>query len=468
MGVVDWLLDGWLAGAVQRRVQAAAISVRVDDSSGWDPLAHGYGPADRPWGERRDDLDDALEAWRKNFLVRRIVNLVRSYVVGNGIVVSSKRPTVNNFVDEMWSHPKNRIDRRLGEMCDELTRAGELFPILFTNRIDGMSYVRFIPASRIRAIETDPNDYEKELRYGQVTNSAEPKWWLSPEHPAATDRSEDGSLPPVMLHFAINRPIGATRGEGDLLPVLPWARRYSEWLQDRVRLNRLRTRQGILDLKINDDLLVQEKRQQLRTSNPWEQGIYVHGPGEETALHNLNIGADDAEKDGRVLRLAIVAGANVALHYLGEGEATNYATAKAMGEPTARFFTDRQTEFRWVLEDVAQAAYQRKVAAGMARAFDDLRLHTSVTEVAREDNQSLALAARDIVTALTLMRQYGWIDDRTAATMAFKFAGEPLGEEEVLDLLNEGVTPDATDTTTPEATTVHRLRIPRRGGAASV
>ena len=35
--------------------------------------------------------------------------------------------------------------------------------------------------------------------------------------------------------------------------------------------------------------------------------------------HNLQIGAWDAESDGQALRLAIVAGANTALHYLGEG-----------------------------------------------------------------------------------------------------------------------------------------------------
>jgi len=456
MNLVDWLLDGPLSAAVRQRIHAAAISVRVDDSRGWDPLMHGYGPADRPWGERRDDLDDALEAWRKNFLVRRIVNLISSYVVGSGIAISSKQPTVNTFVTAFCNHPNNRLDRRLRTMCNELTRAGELFPILFTNKIDGMSYIRFLPASRIRAIDTDPDDYEKELRYGQITNNSEPKWWLSPEHPNATRQRADGSLPPVMLHFAVNRPIGATRGEGDLLPVLPWARRYSEWLQDRVRLNRLRTRQGMLDLNIADDVLVQEKRQQLRTDNPWTQGIYVHGPGEEMQLHNLQIRADDAEKDGRVLRLAVVAGANVALHYLGEGEATNYATAKAMGEPTARFFTDRQTDFCHFLEDLATVAYQRKRAMVGARHFQDLQIDTTATEVARDDNQSLATAARDIVTALTQMRQYGWIDDQTAATMAFKFAGEPLGEEEVQELLNKGI--DESPIPEREPTTRHHLR----------
>ena len=33
----------------------------------------------------------------------------------------------------------------------------------------------------------------------------------------------------------LNRPVGCLRGESDLAPVLPWLRRYSRWLEDRVR-----------------------------------------------------------------------------------------------------------------------------------------------------------------------------------------------------------------------------------------
>ena len=350
-------------------------------------------------------------------------------------------------------------------MCDELTRSGELFPILFTNRVDGMSYIRFIPASRIRELDCDPNDYETELRYGELMSTGDLRWWLSPHHPDTAQfprncqavskklhpeggqtspliGGTEGGLPPVMCHFTVNRPIGATRGEGDLVPVLPWALRYSEWLKDRVRLNRQRTRQGMMDLEIADDSMVREKRQQLRTSQPLESGIYIHGPGEKVTFHNLRIDANDAERDGRVLRLAIAAGGNVALHYLGEGESTNYATARAMGEPTARFFTDRQGELCDMLLDLVTQAYHRRVLSGHGKlpAGGDLQLQTSVTEVAREDNETLARSANLIVRALAEMKLNGWIDDVTAITLAFKFAGEAIGEEEITSILANATT----------------------------
>jgi hypothetical protein len=416
---------------------AAAVSIRIDDSAGWDQIAGGTGPADRPWSEYATDLHDAHEAWRKNFLIRRIVNLCTSYVVGNGITVTSKDSDVDKFIRTFWQHPKNRMPQRLGPMCNELTRAGELFPILFTNKVDGMSYLRFVPASQILHLETAEEDYETELRYGQIQrDTVDIKWWNGPDHPSAY-KTRYKKLAPLMLHFAINREIGATRGEGDLGPILPWAKRYTEWLKDRVRLNRQRTRQGVFDIEIDDNSLVKEKRQQLRTRNPIEAGIYVHGKGEKTQMHSLKIEADNAKDDGYALRLAIATGANTALHYLSEGANVNYATAKEMGEPTARFYTDRQTAICAFLKDLVAAAYKRRCAILEETPPKDLQLATSTTEVARADNQTLADAAHTIVQALATMKTAGWIDDETAVRLAFKFAGETIGEDEIKRILTE-------------------------------
>jgi hypothetical protein len=435
-----------LFGDIIQQAVTAAISTRVDDSRGWDQLSAG-GPHDLTWSELRDNLDDALEAWRKNFMIRRIVNLTTSYVVGDGIQITSGHPWVQPFLDKFWTHPENRIPERLEPLCDELTRAGEIFLVLHTGRADGIPYVRFVPASRIREIDTHPDDYEVELRYGQIQEtSTELKWWLSPKHPDAFQRSADFHIPPVMLHLAVNRPIGAIRGEGDLGPILKWALRYSNWLEDRVRLNRVRTRQGMLDIEIADDSLVEQKKYQLRKDDPMRAGIYVHGPGETTTLHDLNIQADNAEPDGKALRLAIAAGANVGLHYLGEGETVNYATAKEMGEPTARFYTNRQNTLVGFLIHVAQVAYRcHSTVMGYDRSPVDLQLEATTTEVARADNQGLATAARDIVQALKEMRLQGWIDDETAIKLAFKFAGEVIGDEEIQKILQSSPPPEGTE-----------------------
>jgi hypothetical protein len=428
------LRDAW-------RVLTGAISVKVDDSPGWAVLMRDVGPHDRPWSETYEDLKDAVDAWRKNFLVRRIVALIRSYVVGPGIKITSRKAQVDRFIDQFWNHPQNRMDRRLGPLCDEFTRAGELFVAFHTNPADGMSYLRTIPATQIHTIETAPDDYETELRYAETGPTLEPKWWLSPNAPAASLPDESGRLPPILAHFAVNRPVGATRGESDLTPILPWAKRYTEWLKDRVHLNRIRTRQAMLDVQIADDSQVEAKRRQIETSNPLEHGTYIHGPGETLTVHPLEIKADDVKEDGKALRLAIAAGSGLALHYMAEGESVNYATAKEMGEPTARFLSDRQQEFCDILIDIISIAYWRyQLTRGTPGGWTptlgrDLALSAVTAEVAREDNANLATAAKTATEALQLMRQLGWIDDPTGAALAFKFMGETFTEAELAAMM---------------------------------
>jgi hypothetical protein len=304
--------------------------------------------------------------------------------------------------------------------------------------------------------------------------TAELKWWISPEDPRAFKKT-NGRLPPVMLHFTVNKPIGATRGEGDLVPILKWALRYSNWLADRVKLNRIRTRAALLDVQIADDSQVEAKRHQYQRRDPLAAGIMVHGPGEETKLHNLQINADQVEDDGKALRLAIATGANTALHYLGEGQATNYATAKEMGEPTARFHTERQDTLIQILYDTLTVAYHRRLAvqgkALPAYWREDLQLQASALEVARADNLQLAQAARHIVGALSEMASHGWIDDATAIQLAFKFAGETIGEDEINKILESGATlwiksMLATDTiSTPALSISQTTATPRDNGA---
>jgi len=424
----------------------AAVTVRVDDSAGW--TSHNYAPGDRTWPELYTDLEDTLEAWRKNFMIRRIVNLTRSYAVGSGIEIGSSDEQVAAFLKDFWNHPKNRVDRRLGAICDQLTRDGELFPVLFTNPVDGMSYLRFKTARQIRDVKTSLNDYEHELEYIETVDGANDRRWISPNHALAWEPPAAGQAPPpLMLHWSVNRPLDGTRGESDLIPVLPWALRYSEWLKDRVRLNRQRTRAGMLDIGLADDTQVETKKQQMRALNPVEAGIYVHGPGEEVNMHSLRIEADDAEDDGKVLRLAIATGANLGLHYLGEGENANYATAKEMGEPTARFYADRQQDIIWMLEDLAATAYRRYCLITGRPFPENLDYQVTVAEVARADNESLAQAALGMVRALVLASNQGWIDDETALTLALKFAGETVTAEALHEILANA--PDRVEPNSP-------------------
>lgn len=361
---------------IRRRV---AQAVKVVDDRWWAQIGGGAGTQDRPWHEARGDLDSALEAWRTNPLAFRIVALASDFVVGRGLEVRSSVPWVQELVTAFWNHPLNRLPMRLYRWCDELTRSGELFLVLSTNQVDGLSYVREVPAARIDRIETAPGDLERELRFHEVASGhegdLEGRWWPGPGAPDARE------VPQLMLHYAINRPVGALRGQGDLTPILPWLKRYKEWLEDRVRINRYKSAflWQVTIKSAGPGVLERKRAQYLRPPAPGS--VIVTDELEEWKAVQPAIEAADASPDGRAMRLMVAAGAGIPLHFLAEGESANRATAREMGRPTYRHYARRRQEFCEMLLDLCTWVVRRAQARGRGEMGSDYGL---VWDVRRE------------------------------------------------------------------------------------
>jgi hypothetical protein len=279
-----------------------------------------------------------------NPLAARLVGMTTDFVIGGGAVVSG-----DPWALDFWRHPLNRLDLRIYRWCDELSRAGELFLVLSRNPVSGMSYVREIPALLIDQIESDPNDLERELRYHQLTADTEGRWW--------TGREGDGEQ--VMLHYAINKPLGAARGVSDLAQVAPWLEHYELWLEDRVRINRYKGAY-LWQVKIENALPGQLEAKRAQYTRVPAPGSLIVTDGHETwTAVQPQIHADDVAADGKAIRLMIAAGMGVPLHFLAEGDSATRATAREMGVATYRHFGQRQRFFAALLEDCLHLAAQR-------------------------------------------------------------------------------------------------------------
>ena len=389
---------------------------------------------DKPWHELFQEFEDAREAWRKNPLARRLIGLITSYTVGNGITLTSEKRDLQRFITEFWHH--NRLDMRVDEWCDELSRSGELFPVLFTNPVTGMSSVRAVPASLICKVDFDSEDYERELRYAESSVPGLDKWWMG----VGSAEAQNIDVP-LMLHYAVNRPTGAVRGESDLAPILPWLRRYNRWLEDRVRLNAaMRAFLWVVKVPARLRSGVEE-----RYRTPPEAGsIIIAEEGAETwEAVTPKIAASDAEKDGRAIRWMIVAGGpGTALLDLGEGEDSNLASGQAMAEQRRRFLRRRQAYLVWLLTDLTYRAYERWRRATNNRQNAKISDITAITpDISPEDNQSLASAASALTSSLEGMQRIlgGGETFRAMALRLFaKFVGEALGEGEARAILAEG------------------------------
>ena len=387
---------------------------------------------DKPWGELLQEFGDARAAWRQNPLARRLIGLTTAYVVGNGFQVQAEYGPLDRFIQEFWS--TNRMDLRLDEWSDELARSGELFPVLFPNSAGGVPVVRTRPAAVIREVQWRPGDYETETAYIEERHGMDEHVWRSP----ATATGDE----PVMLHYAVNRPVGAVRGESDLAPILPWLRRYSRWLEDRVRLNAA-VRSFLWIVKAPERL--HRQLAEKYTSPPTAGSVVISHPDEEWSAVAPTLHASDASHDGRAIRWMIVAGGpGTALLDLGEGEDSNLATGKAMAEQRRRFLRRRQAYITWMVADLLLHAYRMQEGLGTRkgrRQVTHADIVVDAPDISPEDNQQLAQAATQLAGGLVdlagLLGQ-GAAYRRMALRLFAKFLGEELGPAEVEQILGEG------------------------------
>lgn len=371
--------------------------------------------------DRQQILEECLDAWRNNPLARRIVGLTTQYTVGGGISISSDHPGTDDFIKAFWDHPLNQLDARVYEWSDELTRAGELFIALSTDE-SGMSYARCVPACNIAEIITVENDLAQEEAYQEVSENGEGRTWQAPK----------ADEPVCMLHYAVNRPAGTKHGESDLAPLLRWLKRYAGWLEDRARLNRWRS--TFVYVVSNNFVSETERaaRQAALTAVPPTPGsILVKDNTETWEIISPNLEAGDAGEDGLALKKMIAAGAGVPLHFLAEPESSTRTTAESAGGPTYRHFEQRQKYFMWLLRDLLGEVVRRRSMID-ARVNRDAVISVIGADLSARDNASQAIAASTITNAAKELRDRGLIDDNELARLVYKFAGEVVDIERLL------------------------------------
>jgi hypothetical protein len=445
-------MAGWLIAGAGRlaRVDAVAVGQAGD---GLTRMARGGGPLDRSWAELSGQFGDALETWRKNPLARRIIGLTSSYVVGDGITLTSAYGPLKRYLAKWWSDPKNLLDLRLVPLSDELARAGELFIVLHFNRADGMSYVRTVPASLIDGIKWAPGDYEEETSYHEAVGLDDPDYakggrtWYAPTGLGPDEADASGRHKPIMLHFAVNRPAGCVRGESDLASILPWLFRYALWLEDRVRLNAaVRAFLWIVKVAKTD---IATRQAELRI--PPEPGSVqvIDKASEEWEAVAPPLHAHDAQADGRAIRWMVAAGGpGLALTDFGESETANLASAAVMADQRTRFLKTRQSYFGYMLARCGLESYNRAVRLGRVRGkladLSDIRIGFS--DVSTADNGIQATSAAGVANALNTLYTMGVNGNafkRLALRLVLRFAGEQVGEKELDDYLTDVVEVEA-------------------------
>jgi hypothetical protein len=313
-----------------------------------------------------------------------------------------------------------------------------------------MSYVRAIPAADVLEIETAANDIEQEVYiYEQPSmefldndkGSSERsissaglsrgrRWKVYDESTDAP--GENGLYEAVIMHYAINKPVGAKHGESDLAPMLRWLSRYAAWLEDRARLNRFRnTFIFWVKAKFANQAERLERQAELNRNPPNPGSILVSDETEEWSVLSPKLEAHQASEDGLALKKMIAVGSGNPMHFLAEPEGATRTTAESSGGPTFRHYQQRQTFFLWMIQDLAKVAVRRRKAYDY-KIREDAEVKVSGTDISARDNASLAVASGAVIGSFAQLRDRGLIDDAEFLRLAYRFAGEVIDVEDML------------------------------------
>jgi hypothetical protein len=283
MGTSALTQEDWYWGPLPRGTEEDALWRRLSDN----------------WFQRDNDpatfleiLNHCYEAYTANPLAFTIVETITNFTLGRGVRVAATNKRVQRVLDAFWHDADNHMETRIYALCTELSVYGEQFVRFFVNPIDGRVKVAQIDPSTIDEIVCDPENVEQPLRFHQrpvgpyptpgrleaggtggpapagrmpaVQNPAPAGRMPAVQNPAPAGRMpavqnpapagwETGGTPlsetegrwfeagSEVVQFAINKVSNAKRGRSDLATLLPWLRRYKDWLTDRVRLNKYKT-----------------------------------------------------------------------------------------------------------------------------------------------------------------------------------------------------------------------------------
>ena len=364
--------------------------------------------------DRLAQLTEIINLYRSNPMARRIIEISIEFVIGDGFSISSPSRRVEKFLKEFWAHPLNDLEAQLPEWAAEALRSGDLF-ILFSVDAAGMSYVRAVPAEQISEIVTAPQDYRQELAYKRSSLDESP--W--PAYQPGADQ------PVFLLHYPLNRMVGTSFGESDLLPVKYWIKLYQDFLENRARLNHYRQIfTYVLQRNFNS---LAEKESYLRSfsnSLPRKSGG-VLGLDKDESLNVIapQLASAEAGVDGLTLKRMIALGAGLPMHYLAEPEGSTRTTAQEAGTPSFKRFKARQQYLRHALQSVLQTALEVRSMVDRtlpARA----PIEINVPDVSERDNAALAQGVQGIAQAFVPLYNARKISARELIRLVYKFLAE--------------------------------------------
>ncbi|ABF42408.1 hypothetical protein Acid345_3407 [Candidatus Koribacter versatilis Ellin345] len=356
---------------------------------------------------------------------KRIVEIITSYVVGEGFNVVAKDPAVQEIIDRFWKDPINDFERSLRDYSNDISAFGEICLPVAVNPVDGFVRMGWIDPIEIDAIEYQP----MMTAFGETTITV-PAFVrlkkkigeLQPQRLQIVHTDEDpnsetfGQLVGDCFFFAVNKSKAASRGLSDLFCLADWLDVLDQMIfdfADRARFLNM----WVWDVTLSgaDDKRVKEFNRDLTKAPPRQGGVLTHNEAVKIEAKTPDMKGQDFSAGAQMVKTYGLGGIGLPPFMFADPTDVNRSTGEVMEGPTGKKLTDRQNEIKRLIRQVVQFVLHQAVAHGVLSAKADLDFDLQVPDLLIKDLQKAGTTMQAVTGSLAAAKDEGWITEETAA-----------------------------------------------------
>ncbi len=378
-----------------------------------------------------------------NPLARRTVELLKDYVVGEGVQVKAEDAAVQQVVDEFWNDAVNNLDLNLESYVRELSIFGEQLWCVASNPLSGAVRLGYVDPAHIEAVEYAT----LETLPGRAVAVPIAVVLKPLAHPARRDGSDSGAGDPgrdrqgavrlevvhldedpdsptfgrlrgECFYWAINKARAASRGISDLFAAADWVDGYDQMLFALMNQMDALSR-FIWDVRL-EGMTAEQIKDWLKENGtpPRANSIRAHNEKVTWQAVAPSLQAADRSEGVRLLKNFILGGMGFPEHWFADGSTTNRATALVQGEPTLKMLTSRQRFLRYMLAQVLRYVIDQRIAAGVLPPAVNRAVRVVTPELSVRDMEKAATALRSTAEGLVALQKAAVVDEQTMAQVA--------------------------------------------------
>lgn len=360
--------------------------------------------------------DIAFYLYDSNPMAKRIIEITRDFVVGDGFTYTAQDKNVLEVIENFWEDPDNNLEDEIDVDVLELGIFGELCLPVWVNSANGAVKLGYIDPATILKVEKNKNNpkINRVLKWKPIRATEEREYKIINIDKNIKSESY-GYRTGDCFFFTINKVSSATRGRSDLLTLADWLDGHDQFLFARLE------RAFLLNTFIWDITCEGMNKEELTEfvkglSMPKSGSIRAHNEKIKWASETPKLEAADASEEARLFKQQILGGAGFPEHWFAEGSRTTRATALEMSLPTLKKLKSRQRKVKSILKQIINFVIDQAIVHKKAGITRDTNRSFKIipSPIVSRDNKGVMDSVSGFVDGLSKATDKKWISDRQA------------------------------------------------------